>query len=168
VAVEPVVPPRPLPTLTAPVVTPNALTMQSTGKASISAPPIGGGGRGNGQGEGQGSGLDKGIGGGTGDGVYAPGSGVIDPRVLREVPPKYTSEAMRAKIQGVVRVQVLINEDGTVDPNVRVEKSLDAVNGLDQEAMKAARAWLFQPATLRSTGKPVKYRASLELAFRIF
>jgi TonB family protein len=74
---------------------------------------------------------------------------------------------MRAKIQGQVQLSVVIRKDGTVG-DVVVVKSLDSVNGLDQEAIKAAKAWLFQPAILRATGQPVDYKATIELSFRIF
>ena len=96
-----------------------------------------------------------------------PGPTVSEPRLLKEVAPRYTSEAMRAKIQGQVQLEVVIQKDGTVG-DVRVLKSLDATNGLDAEAIRAAKGWLFQPATLRATGQPVDYRATLELSFRIF
>src|SRR5206468_4858050 len=59
-------------------------------------------GTGTGIGPGQGSGLGPGSGGGTGGGVYQPGNGVTVPVLIREVKPNYTSDAMRAKIQGTV------------------------------------------------------------------
>ncbi|MCC7007620.1 MAG: energy transducer TonB [Acidobacteria bacterium] len=154
------------PTLSAPIVTPNAQVMQATGASNISLQAYGGGGRGEGLGAGRGSGVGPGTGGGFGDGVYGPGSGVKGPIALKEVQPKYTTEAMRAKIQGKVLLEIIILKDGTVG-DVRVVKSLDASTGLDQEAMKAARMWLFQPA-IDKQGQPVPYRAHLELSFRIF
>jgi len=165
--VVPVEAPPPPPTLNAPVFTPNAQSMAWTGSSSVSIQNFGGTGRGRGAGEGRGSGVGAGEGGGTGGGVYGPGNGVQDPKLVKEVTPKYTSEAMRAKIQGQVWLEVIIRKDGTVG-DVRVVKSLDAVNGLDQEAIKAARQWLFQPATLRSTGEKIDYQATIELSFRIF
>jgi protein TonB len=59
-------------------------------------------GTGTGIGPGSGSGLGPGYGGGTGGGAFRPGNGVELPKVLREVKPQYTAEAMRAKVQGVV------------------------------------------------------------------
>src|SRR5882672_7235713 len=56
-------------------------------------------GRGPGNGPGDGSGSNSGRNGGPGDG-YQPGNGVSTPRLIREVKPGYTSEAMRARIQG--------------------------------------------------------------------
>ena len=65
-------------------------------------------GTGTGIGPGRGSGLGDGEGGGTGGGVYRPGNGVISPRLLQEVKPGYTGEAMRAKIQGVVVMEAVV------------------------------------------------------------
>ena len=96
-----------------------------------------------------------------------PGPAVLDPRLLKEVQPQYTSEAMRAKIQGQVQLEVVILKDGTVG-DVRVVRSLDSVNGLDAEAVRAAKQWLFQPALLRATKQPIDYRATIEMSFRIF
>lgn len=160
-----VVPSVPPPQLNAPVITNSAQFVQATGASSISLQAYGGGGRGEGLGAGRGSGVGPGVGGGTGDGVYRPGAGIVDPKVLKEVTPKYTSEAMRAKIQGKVLLEVVIRKDGTVG-DVKVVKSLDAATGLDQEAIKAAKQWMFQPATKQ--GQPVDYLATLELSFRIF
>ncbi|MCL4811745.1 MAG: energy transducer TonB [Vicinamibacteraceae bacterium] len=121
-------------------------------------------GRGTGIGPGTGSGLGPGYGGGTGGGAYRPGSGVTTPRVLREVKPAYTSDAMRAKIQGEVTLEVVVLPDGTVG-NVEVLRSLDSVFGLDQEAMKAARQWRFVPGMLR--GQPVPVVVNIAMTFNL-
>ena len=71
-------------------------------------------GTGSGIGPGTGSGLGPGSGGGTGGGVYRLGNGVTTPRVLREVKPQYTSDAMRAKVQGTVLLECVVQPDGTV------------------------------------------------------
>jgi TonB family protein len=121
-------------------------------------------GRGSGIGSGTGSGLGDGWGGGTGGGVYRPGSGIETPVVLREVKPQYTSDAMRAKIQGVVVLNCIILPDGTVG-QVEVVKSLDSVFGLDQEAVKAAKQWRFIPG--KKQGQPVPVLVSIELTFTL-
>lgn len=166
--VTPVVPvevPPPPPQLTAPIITPNAATLQASGVSSVSLASLGGGGRGRGVGQGAGRGLGEGEGGGTGGGVFHLGAGIIDPKVLKEVRPTYTPDAMRAKIQGEVLLEAVVLDSGLVG-DVKVVKSLDP-NGLDQEAIKAAKKWLFQPATDR-TGKPVAVYVTLALSFRIF
>ena len=121
-------------------------------------------GSGTGIGNGQGSGLGEGSGGGTGGGVYRPGNGVESPRLLRSVRPNYTAEAMRAKVQGVVRLEGVVLADGTVG-DVHVTRSLDGVFGLDQEAMKAAKQFRFVPGT--RFGEPVAVLVSFEIEFTL-
>jgi periplasmic protein TonB len=123
-----------------------------------------GGGTGTGVGDGRGSGLGPGEGGGTGGGVYRPGSGITSPRVVREVKPQYTADAMRAKVQGVVLLECVVMPDGTVG-DVRVSRSLDPIFGLDQEAAKAARQWRFMPGTKQ--GEPVPVLVTIELTFTL-
>ena len=121
-------------------------------------------GSGTGIGDGQGSGLGEGRGGGTGGGVYRPGNGVESPRLLRSVRPNYTAEAMRAKVQGVVKLEGVVLSDGTVG-NVHVTRSLDPIFGLDQEAMKAAKQFRFVPGT--RFGEPVAVLVSFEIEFTL-
>jgi protein TonB len=126
--------------------------------------PGAGGGKGGGSGPGIGEGLGPGEGGGTGGGYYRPGSGVETPRVIREVKPQYTPDAMRAKVQGTVLIQAVVMPDGTVG-NVEVVRSLDQTFGLDQEALKAARQWRFVPGT--RFGRPVPVLVTIELTFTL-
>jgi TonB family protein len=165
--------PEPVPQMNIPAVTtaagvvelPGALTgvpgVPSQGSGS------GGGagtGTGTGIGSGRGSGLGPGYGGGTGGGAYRPGNGVTMPSVLTEVKPSYTADAMRAKIQGVVMVEAVVREDGTVG-QVQVVRSLDPTFGLDQEAVKAVRRWRFMPG--RRLGQPVPVLVEIELTFTL-
>jgi protein TonB len=122
-------------------------------------------GAGTGIGSGQGSGLGPGYGGGTGGGAYRLGdAGVVPPRLLKEVKPAYTGDAMRAKIQGVVTVEAIVMPDGRVG-QVHVIRSLDRTFGLDEEAIKAVRRWLFAPAT--RFGQPVPIQIEVELTFTL-
>jgi protein TonB len=121
-------------------------------------------GAGVGIGSGSGSGLGAGTGGGTGGGVYQPGNGVTLPRILREVKPAYTSDAMRAKVQGTVLLQCVVGKDGSVS-DIQVLRSLDSVFGLDQEAIKAARQWRFAPGT--RMGEAVPVQITIELTFTL-
>jgi periplasmic protein TonB len=121
-------------------------------------------GSGTGIGPGQGSGLGPGFGGGTGGGVWRPGNGVETPRLITEVKPQYTAQAMRAKIQGVVLLECVVQPDGTVG-NIRVARSLDSTFGLDQEAAKALRQWKFRPGT--RMGEPVAVLVTVEIAFTL-
>lgn len=124
----------------------------------------GGAGEGTGSGPGAGPGLGPGEGGGVGGGVYRPGAGIVNPRLLREVRPQYTAEALRAKVTGTVYLEMVVLPDGTVG-DVRITRSLDPVFGLDEEAIKAARQWLFEPGT--RFGEPVAILVNLALDFNL-
>jgi len=124
----------------------------------------GGTGTGTGSGPGQGSGLGPGYGGGFGGGAYRPGSGIEIPRVLREVKPQYTADAMRAKVQGVVELEAVVLQDGSVG-DVQITRSLDHTFGLDNEAIKAVKQWRFAPGT--RLGQPVPVLVTIELTFTL-
>ena len=121
-------------------------------------------GRGTGIGPGRGSGLGDGTGGGTGGGAYQPGNGVTSPVVIREKTPEYTSDAMRAKIQGTVEVEAIVMPDGSVG-QIRIVRSLDDRFGLDQKAVEAVRQWRFEPG--RRQGQPVAVIVTIELTFTL-
>jgi protein TonB len=167
VPVEPepeVEPPPPIPVLDTPIRTNAAEMIQASGSSTVSLANYAGGGRGPGIGPGTGSGVGPGEDGGFGGGVKEPGNGVTSPELLKEVPPVYTSEGMRAKVQGLAIVDAIVLKNGTVG-EVKIAKSLDRQHGLDQAALDAARKWLFKPCTFQ--GQPVECRISIELDFRI-
>lgn len=91
-------------------------------------------------------------------------TGIVPPRLLSQVAPKYTRDAMQAKIQGDVELTGVVRIDGTVTA-LRVVRSLDPCGGLDEEAIKAASAWRFTPAQL--DGHPVPVTVTLILSFRL-
>jgi protein TonB len=139
------------------------------GPPTMSLGPGGGSGAGSadagsGLGPDAGSGLGPGKDRGTGGGPNRPGSGVTLPRVIQEVKPQYTSDAMRAKVQGTVLLECVVRPDGAVD-DVHVLRSLDPAFGLDEEAKKAARRWRFAPGT--RMGQPVPVLVTIELTFSL-
>jgi TonB family protein len=158
--------PPPLDQLTIPAETMAAATETTIGvlDSGDASSQSTGSGSGTGAGSGTGSGLGQGSGGGTGGGVYRPGSGIINPAVLREVKPQYTADAMRAKVQGTVLLECVVLPDGSVG-RVDIVKSLDSTFGLDQEAIKAARQWRFRPGT--RFGEPVAVLVTIELTFTL-
>lgn len=88
--------------------------------------------------------------------------GVTSPRVVRDVRPDYTPEAMRNKVEGIVDMEAIVQPDGRVGA-VRVIQTLDP--GLDQQAIEAVRQWRFTPG-LRD-GKPVPVLVGIEVKFTI-
>jgi TonB family protein len=166
-----VTPPKPLPQMNIPAVTavqelPGAVSQIPD--ATIARGPGtgegGGTGTGSGVGSGTGSGYGQGSGGGTGGGVYREGNGVTSPRVIREVKPSYTGEAMRARIQGLVTMEAVVMPDGSVG-NVQITKSLDSNFGLDKEAIKTVKQWRFEPG--RRLGQPVPVLIVIEMTFTL-
>ena len=139
--------------------------------ARASLPFSQGPGVGDGVGEGTGSGIGSGIGPGVGPGsgagfgggAYRLGSGVVPPRLLRAVKPKYSAEAMQQRIQGTVALEVVVSREGT-PLAIRVTRSLDP-GGLDQEAIAAAREWRFAPGRIGDT--PVDVLVTILLDFSI-
>jgi TonB family protein len=98
--------------------------------------------------------------------VYKPSedASITLPRVIREVRPQYTPDAMNAKIQGTVLLDIVVLSNGDVG-EVTVNRSLDKEHGLDDEAMKAARQWKFSPAT--KEGKAVAVQVTIEITFTL-
>ena len=70
--------------------------------------------------------------------------------------------ARKARIQGVVIVEAIIDKTGNVT-NVKILKGLPM--GLDQAAADAVKKWKFKPATLN--GKPVAVIYNLTVNFRL-
>ena len=128
-------------------------------------PGSGGGvgeGVGTGIGPGTGAGFGPGAGGGTGGGVYRPGGSVAPPRVLTQVKPSYTNEALEQRIQGSVVLELVVRADGH-PTDIRVVRSLEA--GLDLQAIVAAREWRFEPGRL--AGRPVDVQVVVVMDFWI-
>lgn len=111
-----------------------------------------------------------------GKGAYMPGTlhGVTLPTVIKQVDPEYTSEAMQAKLQGMVRMQAVINSDGRIG-EIRVTRGFPKVHpdgtpapegkGLEDAAVEAAKGWIFEPS--RRNGVAVPVIVEMELEFRL-
>jgi TonB family protein len=96
--------------------------------------------------------------------LSSKGPGVSLPVPVREVKPVYTQAAMANHIQGEVQMSVVVLPDGTVD-EVIVTRSLDAVYGLDQQAVDAIKQWRFEPGT--KDGVSVAVRVDIQMIFTL-
>jgi protein TonB len=125
---------------------------------TLSQGPGSGGGAGTGKdggdGPGTGPGLGVGYNGGIGGGPREPGNGVTMPIEIRKGIPRYTTEAMRARIQGSILIECVVQPEG-VCTNIRVKRSFTPAFGLDAQAVKAASEWRFRPGTFRGQAVPV-------------
>ena len=96
--------------------------------------------------------------------VDGKAAGVTLPKVISEVKPKYTPEALRARIQGTVWMTAVIRTDGTPG-EIKITRSLDTEHGLDKQATDALRQWRFQPGM--KDGKTVPVRVTIEMRFSL-
>jgi periplasmic protein TonB len=131
-------------------------------------------GTGGGMGSGDGPGVGPGGGGNIGDGSFkiavsrlrpAVQQSVVDERpvLLNRPQPMFTEEARRNKIQGVVRMKILVDEKGKV-AEVVVTRGLP--DGLDLQAIRAAYQMRFKPAM--KNGSPVSFWFSnVEVEFNV-
>jgi protein TonB len=69
----------------------------------------------------------------------------------RDVRPIYPPDALAAKIQGVVVMEVTIDSAG----NVRETRVLRSQSQFDKAAVEAVRQWQFEPALLNGVAVPV-------------
>ena len=99
---------------------------------------------------------------GTEPQVLKPGNGVTAPRLIKDVKPVYTKDAMDRHVQGTVQLNTVVLADGTVG-DVTVKQSLDS--DLDQQAIKAAKEWQFAPGT--KDGKAVPVAVVVEMSFTL-
>jgi TonB family protein len=128
-------------------------------------PGTGGGigsGSGGGVGPGKGPGFGPGSGGGFGGGVFRVGGGVSTPIPIYKVEPEYSEEARKAKFQGTVVLQIVIDERGN-PTNFKVVRPLGL--GLDEKAIEAVQKWRFRPGM--KEGKAVAVLATVEVNFRL-
>ena len=96
------------------------------------------------------------------EGPIPVGGDVKKPLKIHAPQPHYTEIARKARIQGTVIVQAIIDRQGEVT-NVEVLKGLPM--GLTESAVEAIKTWKFQPATLN--GKPVDVYYSLTVTFTL-
>lgn len=121
-----------------------------------------GSGSGGGVGSGRGAGFGPGEGGNVGGGIYRIGGGVSAPTLVFKVEPEYSEEARKAKFQGTVVLEVIVDEKGQ-PRDLRVSRPLGL--GLDEKAIEAVMKWKFRPGY--KDGKAVSVRASIEVNFRL-
>lgn len=78
-------------------------------------------------------------------------------------PPVYPPRCLRMGIEGVVRVRVLVGENG--EPQEVTLGRSSGESALDRAAMEAVRSWRFEPA--RRNGVPVRAWAVVPVEFKL-
>lgn len=83
---------------------------------------------------------------------------VVPPIKIYHPNPAYTEVARRARIEGVVVVEAIVDVEGNVT-KAEIIKPLPM--GLDDSTLQTVVNWKFEPATLRGKPVPVIYRFSV-------
>ncbi len=91
------------------------------------------------------------------------GGDIEAPAKIYHPDPVYTEIARKARIQGIVILETIIDKEGNVT-SVKVLKGLPM--GLDQAAVDAVKKWKFEPATT-ADGRPVDVIYTLTVNFKM-
>jgi TonB family protein len=94
-------------------------------------------------------------------GVVSPEQLDKPPALLRVTNPRYPRDAYNRGIQGVVELEIVIDQTGQV-AKTRIVKSIPE---LDAAAIQCVMEWRFRPAELR--GQPVATTAAAPVVFRL-
>jgi periplasmic protein TonB len=87
----------------------------------------------------------------------------VKPEVVTEVKPKYPELARNAGIEGIVRLVIIVKEDGTVDDDIKVVTSLGF--GCDEAAIAAIKHWKFTPGRQNDKAVPVQIAIPVRFKF---
>ncbi len=98
---------------------------------------------------------------GDGD-VMQVGGGVTAPEKIFAPQPRYSEDARKGRIQGVVILQAIVDAMGNIS-EVQVLKGLPL--GLTESAIETVKGWRYRPATL--DGQPVSVYLNLLINFSL-
>jgi len=89
------------------------------------------------------------------------GGEVLAAKLIRKIVPAYPPLAVKARVDGVVRLQGIVNKQGAVE-------QLQVLSGnplLIPAAVAAVRQWLYTPTYLN--GQPVEVTAPIDVIFKL-
>ncbi|NMO18603.1 energy transducer TonB [Pyxidicoccus fallax] len=87
------------------------------------------------------------------------GGAMTRPERIRGELPRYTPEALAARVEGTMLLQCTVHVTGEVN-DCRVLKPLKY---LERDVLKAVESWRFKPATLNGKPVPVRYTLTVEM-----
>lgn len=100
---------------------------------------------------------------GQGERIYgADDAGVTWPKPVKRMRAEYDDSARAEKVEGMVKLIAVISKEGK-PRDITIKEGLD--KRLDAKAIAAVKQWEFEPARLN--GKPVAFRAELQVIFRL-
>jgi TonB family protein len=89
--------------------------------------------------------------------------GVKYPQSVYTPEPEFSEKARRAKYQGTVILNIVVDKEGNVS-RIKLVRPLGM--GLDENAMEGLKTWRFKPAT--RNGQPVAVEMNIEVAFNLY
>lgn len=129
----------------------------------VPGPPSGGSGGPFGIGGDRNGGIGEDVGSGVGTIVAQPLSAASNPPVpIYKLEPEYSDQARKARIQGTVVLEGIIDERGLTHA-LKVRDGLGY--GLDEQAIQAVKLWRFKPAM--KDGRPLAIQGVFFLTFRL-
>jgi TonB family protein len=86
---------------------------------------------------------------------------IVSGRLIRQVKPVYPPEALKARIQGSVLLQIIVDNNGMV----REVRSISGLPMLATAAINAVEHWRYQPSSLN--GQPLESEALVTVKFSL-
>jgi len=96
------------------------------------------------------------------EGPIRVGGQIKEPRKIKEVKPVYPEIARKARIEGVVILEITVNKQGKVR-DVKVLRGL--AMGLTEAAVEAVKQWEYEPSTLNN--RPVEVLVTVTVRFNL-
>ena len=81
--------------------------------------------------------------------------------MVKKVQPEYPAEARQNNIQGTVKIQVIIQKDGSVT----VQNVVEGNPILSPAAIKAVKQWRYEPTLF--DGNPLDVQTTIEVNFTL-
>ena len=103
---------------------------------------------------------------GTLFGAQPPNRVIVSPqeqehKLIRRIEPKYPAQALRARITGIVKLEIILNKDGTL----QWAKLISGHPLLTAAAMDAVKRWVYRPTEVN--GEPVEVLTEVEVEFQL-
>jgi TonB family protein len=99
----------------------------------------------------------------AGNSTFHVGHGISPPRPILHPGPEFDEFARQAKYQGVVTVELIVDQDG-LPTKIHIVNPLGC--GLDEKAVQAVETWTFKPA--EKDGQPVRVLIAVEVDFHLY
>jgi protein TonB len=83
----------------------------------------------------------------------------VPAKLVKKVQPEYPAEAREKRIEGNVKLQVIVRRDGTVT----VQNVVEGDPALSPAAIEAVRQWRCEPWQLN--GQPIELQTTIDVVF---